>query len=422
MLTKNKRRVGVTIALLIGLGLVLSSTAMTPSQVTATPTISSTITNTETPTSTATSTQTPTSTPTPSVTPTYSIPEPLQTEIANVNEKLDNLQQNPFSTHGASIIDNLLAAWIFEVLSVFLGKKAVKVKIDQDKRDGKAVNKTLEDINIVLGYLFKVSFWLLVVLIIIWAIFTFGQPLTKPTSQSNLPSSSINSNQTETQNSEFPQPTPTPSDFPEKEAKLQYSLVTIIISSAIILLVLFTIPRAIARNQLKSYQGTIPKLDLQIIGRKLTPAGLLVLILLILPEPIDAFLSPIIVPYLLFAFFDIILLYPNSHLQDVVIKHYSKIIFLSVFGVWYSVFNVLLNYLYPFWSLINGFLQRIPLLTSDPFWRDTSLTLAQFIWNLIPLIFAISFALPPSRYIRKISEDKYIRRMINSGERRNEQE
>lgn len=423
---KQSRFLSVLVIVLVSAFFMLSTLAMYPIQeiATVTPEASLTSTATQTPTSTQTSSPT----PLPSATPTYSIPAPLQTEIANANEKLDDLKQNPLATHGSSILDNILAEAILWVGGLFFGKKAVKVKIDQDKLDGKAVNKTLEDINIVLGYLFKISFWFLVLLLIIWAMFTFGKPLTTSTSQLDLPSNSINSNQIETQNGNIPQPTP--SGFPEKEAELQYSLYFSLGISLVIILIFFSITGIISRNQIKKYESTFPKLDLEIVGRKLLPAIFLVLILIILPDPVEAFLSPIIIPYLLFAFFDVVLLYSNSHLQDIVVRHYPKIIFLSVFGVWFRVFQLLQNYLRPFWNVSAGYLQntlaeylrsRTPSFGSSIFWQQFPYTSVEFLWELLPITLAILYAISPSRKLRKISEEQYIRKMSRAGEREDEQ-
>ena len=403
-MTQSKKYIqpsGAVLAISIGFILLMSTAAMLPSQAAVTPTLETTATSTEQPTSTPTATQTSTSTPTPSATPTYSVPEPLQTEIANVNEKLDGLKENPWSTHSASIVDNLVAEGILWVLGLFIGKKAVKVKIDQDNLAGKAVNKTLEDINIVLGYLLKVSFWLLMVLIIVWAIFTFGQPLAQSASQLNLQSTSLNSNRTETQSNGTPQSTSTPSGVPEKEVELQNSLYFSFGLSLVIILVFFSITGIIEKNQIKKYESTFQKLDLDIAGRKLLPAIFLVLILNILPNPIEAFLSPIIIPYILFAFFDVVLLYSNSHLQDIVVRHYPKIIFLSVFGVWFRVFQLLQDYLRPILNVI---------------WQQFSYSSVRFLWELLPITLAILYSIIPSRRISKISEELYIRKMRKVGE------
>jgi hypothetical protein len=113
-------------------------------------------------------------------------------------------------------------------------------------------------------------------------------------------------------------------------------------------------------------------------------SALLVLLLLLLPWPVDVLLLPFLVRYFILTFFDAIWLYPNRNVKNFVIRHYSLLIFLAEFGVWLGFLQALQSILSPIWS---GFLAI--LINSAPSIDTTvAIVLAQIL-NVTPILIGI---------------------------------
>lgn len=442
---------------LISVGFLLSSPALAIGQATATPT-QFTGTNTKndsptfTPTTTITRTWTVTFTPLLSATPpqksTESVSEPVQTEFATINNKLDNLKPNPLATHGTNIFDNLLSSVIVAAWTALVGftKGILKFRNNQDQSATWGPNKTLINLETLLGDVFKTSLWVLFAFIAIWGIRYLSSSIGQQSSQSGLTIVSNKLDQIQKQlntlsavtSTAIPTSTPTvvptaatftnPNSQTSSNSIKGIGLSNQLVSAAILGVALFfflILACLVSRSQAKFFDTTLPAVDSDTFNKKLLPAIFLIFTLHLLPDPIEAILLPVFIPYILFTFFDLILFYPNMHLKDIAAKHYPKIIFLAVFGVWWGVFHVLLDYLYPLWNVADTYLQSVLIvflrtqayinLASSPvsieFWRQFPYMFFQFIWDLLAIILAVIFARVPSRQIQIVIKEKYIQKM-----------
>lgn len=132
-----------------------------------------------------------------------------------------------------------------------------------------------------------------------------------------------------------------------------------------------------------------------IIARLFTPI-VLALIILLLPYPVDALLLPFIVAYLITAFFEILRLYTNPTLMKIVVKHYSLLIYLAHFGVWFGFFNTLKIFLEPVWFVLS----------QSTFSRESNVPrlIVEFLWSWSTLGLAIIVAIPGWRRVKKETE------------------
>lgn len=413
-MTQSKKYIqpfGAVLAISIGFILLMSTAAMLPSQAAVTPTLETTATSTEQPTSTPTASQTSTSTLTltPSATPTYSIPEPLQTEIANVNEKLDDLKQNPFSTHGANIFDNLLSSLIVVVWTALVGlvKRLLKLKNEQDESAGRALQRGYVNLEAIFGDVFHFSKWLSIGLLIIWAVYQINDSISRLSKAIEL--SAVANPTAIPLNSATPYPTTSPTPYPTStlpngSSGLLLSSVKPIGVFVIFFFIFIIFASIISRNQAKIFESILPKHNMNVLGKKLLPAIFLVIILQLLPNPIDTFLLPVLIPFILLAFFDIVLLYPNSHLQSVVKRHYSKIIFWSVFFVWLGALQKLQSYLNSILNMIDNDADKLTI----------------YSWVLLPYVISFIYASRSSRQIRRVTKEKYIAKINETGSSKSE--
>lgn len=458
MYKKNNKIWRAIIITIIGIGLMLSTLAMTPKQeaITATPEPSDTVTLTFT--STATQAPTPTFTPSPSSTPTQTPTDNalvmIQTQNAEISQKLDNLKPNSTSkTNDAieSFVINLVSGafwdfvkWLFVVtglaaaISKFFRTQAVSA--------GVTPNRTLVNLETFLGDAFKVVLWVVIATVLVWSVYYLGQSISQSSSKTELISISNQlgqiQNQLNSSSSIIPTVTSTnyiTTDSPSSDAHRDTGSnsdanndTSKILDKSIVIFAIFTflflgLIWIISSNQSRFYENVLPKMDLDVLGRRLLPAVFLVFILQLLPSLISAVILPIMIPYILFAFFDIVLLYPNNHLQNLVIRYYRPIIFLSVFGVWLRAFQVFQNYLNVFWeSHGRASMQIIIAYLLDPQQSPLSIflpsnTLSQalkfldtFGWVLLPYLLALFYAGRPSRRIRKFAEERYIWKMTKA--------
>lgn len=446
---KSSKVLSIGLLLVVGVVFLLSTMAMMPSQATATPTVTISATNTKLPT--ATPTFTPTATPSPIPTPAYPSVEDIQKviepQLKEINAKIDVLSQDTLKSHVSNVFDNLVSSGVWAIMvavSAALGLTNIFVsaKVKKDKAQG--VTSNLDGFQQSL----KSGSWFIVLMIVIYflapILVIIGQaiiPLSQNTElislSQKLDEINLNldklANQTpvdnpiaQPQSPAFVYSAPTTNPGNTEENKTIDWQPSAWISLGFIGLFL-VVASFISRNQAKFYELDMSKVKWEELGKKLLPAIFLVLILYLLQDPIEAIVLPIIIPFVIFGLFDIVLLYPNSQLQAFVGKHYSKIIFLTVFGVWLRVFNVLQNYLYPYWGVTNNYLSQFamealhsqknnptyPTRAFDQFTYELPRYIPQLIWGLLPYILALLYTLIPWRKIRKIAEDKYVAKIKN---------
>lgn len=443
---------------IVGLILLLSTLAMVQYPSRATPKAILSITNTELPivvksaTSTVTLTPSPTTTPTPTSTPTSTVtltPSPtatpaypsveeidasLRDDFAQITSALDQIKNKPGPTHLSNIIDNLISNGIWEIFVALwaffgLGNIFFRVKAKKDKADGQV--SQYDDLAKSFSSALRFITITLIIYFLVPIMFFIGQSAIQSINGLQLASISQKLDRIEnqldvlspTEQAITPTPNSSTTQPPSNKTDLQMPLAIFL---GIVLVFLF-IASIIARSQTIVYVKPPPNLNWEVLGRKLLPAVFLVLILLLLPDPIEAILLLILIPFFIYSFFDVVILYPNFHLQDIVTKHYSKIIFLAVFGVWYRFFNLLQNYVYPFWYIIDGYLRnavvgffanqevytKIISSTSYQFWYELPYDLVQFAWTVMPIFLATIYTIIPWHRIRKISEEKYISKLIS---------
>lgn len=437
MSIKANKILSITLISTVGIVFLLSSLAMSPSQATPTPTSEPSATNTQLPTSipTVTATFTPSSTPSPIPTPAFpsaqDIHEELQSNFDQINAKLEKINQQTESSFLRSVRDNLVSNGIWDGF-LFLGGLALakiisKFKNDQDESRGKAPNKTLKNLEVAFDSGFRLFLTILIVYSLLVLAFSLIQSIPASTLQSQFPSQQLEPPLQATPTT-APNASPTYNPPPPVSPDSAFdSTVSLVIAVALLLFYLF-IAQLISRNQAKLHEISLPKLNWDELGRKLLPSGILILILYLLPYPVDSFLMPILTPFLIVGFFELVTLYPNSHLKNVFIKYYSIIIFVAMFGVWFSVFGILQGYVSPLWSVtsenlrsaINEYFRVQPIFNQRPpfisiqFWYNFPTLLMYFIWNLLPFVLALVFAIAPHKMTRKLIKEKYISKTITS--------
>lgn len=441
MLQKNQRNHFVIFfAILACSGLLLSSIAMTPYQA-MTPTPESSISNTplSTPTVTPTLTVTSTFTPTPSRTPTEGVPEAFQTEFASINTQLEGLRQDPAATHFANIFDNLVAAALVSLWTVLVGfaNGFLKFKNSQDKLSGRKPNGTLINLEVLFGDIFKVSLWILFAVILILGISSLGQSIRE--SESNAELANISNKLDEILNQmpsspaattasnpaispteiEFSSPLPTKSKPDQTSEDIMMLLLTVEAMALGLMAFFVYFSSGLAKFQAEIYEVHVSNVNFREIGISLLPAGLVVFILFLLPSPVDGILMPLLVPFLIFGFFDVIRIYPSPYLKNLVVTHYSKIIYIAQFGAWYGFLSILKNYANPFFGVYESMWQKViekAITFSTGQWDALLYRLPRSVWDLAPLLLAMILAIRPWRRIRKQSEKNQIIKIRESME------
>ncbi|HEY0605399.1 MAG TPA: hypothetical protein VGD58_20930 [Herpetosiphonaceae bacterium] len=130
-------------------------------------------------------------------------------------------------------------------------------------------------------------------------------------------------------------------------------------------------------------------------------AILLALIIMLLPYPADIFLLPVIVPYLVLTFFELVILYPSVALKAFINRRYSLFVFLAVFGSWASLFEVISYYLSPIWGTFPSFITEVFFSSAGVENMVSREIVRSFLANSIPLILALIVAIPGSIRLRK---------------------
>jgi hypothetical protein len=195
--------------------------------------------------------------------------------------------------------------------------------------------------------------------------------------------------------------TQTPGSTPEQDNEKKMIWLIAAEALGLSLLVFFIgFASKLSRNQARIYDVDVSKVNVQDIGRALLPAGFVAFLLLLLPSLVTGILMPLLVPFLLFGFFDVIRVYPNQYLKTLVATYYSKIIFIAEFGAWYSFLSVLKNYSGPFFAIYMSAWQAI---IRNQEWGTTINRWPQLIWDYAPFVLAILLAIRPWRRIRDLS-------------------
>jgi hypothetical protein len=127
---------------------------------------------------------------------------------------------------------------------------------------------------------------------------------------------------------------------------------------------------------------------------------------LLLPYPADTLVLPFIVQYFIIAFFNIVRLYPNRNLKQIVTRHYSLIIIIAVFGVWWNFGETIQLFLDPFWNANRS-------LPYNNILRNWVIGL-DFAWRIAPILLAVIVAVPHWRHIRKLSREKAVSKINKS--------
>ncbi len=234
----------------------------------------------------------------------------------------------------------------------------------------------------------------------------------------------------------IPAPTPPPTDEQKNRDAIIWFTVSVVVGVGILGLFAFLAGR-IAKHQTKIYDVKFSKVNFQEIGAALLPAGFLVLILSLLPSPVDTILMPLLIPFFILAFFDVVRLYPNQYLKNIVVTHYSKIIFWAEFGVWFGFLSVIRDYTYPFWNIFRTFWEnttrwildnQIQGILANQWIIDTKIpndllgsslrslpySLPQFFWDFLPLLLAVIFTIGPWHHIRNAVQANHITKIRQS--------
>lgn len=162
-----------------------------------------------------------------------------------------------------------------------------------------------------------------------------------------------------------------------------------------------------------SYDVNVSGVEVQELGRSLLPAGFVVLVFLILPNPVDAVLLPLLMPFLLFGFFDVVRAYPNLYLKQLVSKHYTRVIYYAEVGAWFGFLSVLQGYTAPLYQIHLGAWGWV---IGQAGWDRSLFDFPQIIWAWAPLLLAFCLAIRPSQRIREVAEQRHIREIQRSAE------
>lgn len=440
MVTKSGGVVGAATIVLAGIVFLLSTVAMSSNQDAPTPTSTLALTNTPLPTATFTATpiNTPTFTPSPTSTPAYpsasEIRQTLKSDFDQINARLDGISQKTEPSHLVNIVDNLISNGIWALLvavASFLGLARIFIGARARRSGTESPDSKYDNLAGPLNLAFIFILVMLIAYFLIPMLLFVGQTTMQAIGQVQLDSISQKLDRIENQLNGQPQVTPPvlpnlnySSNSPTNNIPdWQFPL-----GASIAMLAFFMgVAVVISRNQAKIYGIEFFNVDWQQVGRKLLPAVFLILVLDLLPYPIDTFLLPILIPFFMFAFFDVVTLLPNQHLKRLVVRHYSLIIFIAVFGVWNGVFEFIQRIAYPIWNGIDsGFQSAIesfihnpnviqrPSFISQRLWEYLPYSLPYFAWEWLPLILALFFAIIPWRQIRKIAKEKYIPKIADS--------
>lgn len=378
-------------------------------------------------TPTQTTTPTPTLSPSPTLTPTSPCPSvqdirnALSQDFSEIKELID--QRAGPQTWGENLGVELVGSVLWESLTVvfllslpIVGKIALKLKLTK----GKAPSETDKMLNSVLDAVI-ITYSVVLVLLL------FSLSLSRKIDSQALGKTDLNAIVERLERIEsklqvqpnvditrtpiptmrvFPSSIPTNSQTLNPYAKLNPIITSVLLLSlsANVLLVLIYGKRK-SQPEAPEFQPITKKLH-DLPDKELFAAILLALVILLLPYPTDTFLLPFIIQYFIFAFFDIVHLYPNQHLKEIVIRRYSLLIFFAEFGVWFSFLSALRNFLYPVWNIIHRIIVQ-GFLADFVRWLDSS-------WEFAPLVLAVIIAVPSWLRLKKLSKEKAIPKILES--------
>src|SRR3989304_722737 len=159
------------------------------------------------------------------------------------------------------------------------------------------------------------------------------------------------------------------------------------------------------------------------MGRDLLPPVALALIVILLPSTVETIIMPLIVHLFIFAYFDLIRLYPNQYLKMLTVNHFSKIIFLAEFGVWYSFFKVFVDYFRSTGDLVRELIRaRVEVIINlvlGNYLASHGLVLSsyyvqEFLFTFLMLLFAFVFSAIAARRIKKYATKNIIPKIAAS--------
>ncbi|MBV6452081.1 MAG: hypothetical protein MHPDNHAH_02832 [Anaerolineales bacterium] len=442
-MTRNRRKIWSAIIIAIMSGSILSILAMTPYQeaATSTPEPSNTATLTFIPTATLTVTPSPSATPTQ--TPTDNAFLALQTQNAEIIQKLGTLEQNYASQKNddtKSFAVNLVSEAFWDFIKWFFSVTGLAAAITkflriQAESAGKTPNRTLINLEVLFRDAFKVALWIVIAFTLIWSVYYLGQSIRQSSDSTELVSISNKLDEIQDQINSSSIATPminpvsapvgtqsvlSPQNPPAPDQDSENNMFLLLVAEAMGLgIVAFFVyfSSKLTKHQTKIYEANVSNVNFQEIGTSLLPALLIVLMLLLLPSPVDSILMPLLIPFLVYGFFEVIRIYPSLYLKKLVLAHYSKIIYIAQFGAWYSFFSTLKNYASPFFEIyqtvwgrlvfkISAFINGLP--------SDLLSQLPQIVWDFVPLLFAFGLAVKPWRRIKMQAETTQIMKIKES--------
>lgn len=130
-------------------------------------------------------------------------------------------------------------------------------------------------------------------------------------------------------------------------------------------------------------------------------SGLLVLIVLLVPWPVEGLMLPFLLRYFLLAVFDSVSLFPRNRPKRWVIRHYSVLVFLAAYGVWLGFVRAILGIFAP---LITPVLVGLAAgITKFEFGNVNPYLVGSIsvIPEVAPALIALLLALPEWRALRK---------------------
>lgn len=101
---------------------------------------------------------------------------------------------------------------------------------------------------------------------------------------------------------------------------------------------------------------------------------LLVLLIILLPSPADAFFLPFLIRNIVIVIFDAIWLYPNRYVKNIFFRYYSQMILLAEIGVWWNFLRTIVSFFEPFLYRLSYILEIglpvVAIILAIPNWRS----------------------------------------------------
>lgn len=323
-------------------------------------------------------------------------------------ETSGNIASNVFSNFLWEYMFNPLVTILLTFIGSFsvVGKIALKIKDNRIASKGKVSSKTDKKLNSILDVII-IAYVVIFVLFLLNVLFITQGAVQI---QSNNEITPIIERLDRIENLLQTQPD---SDNSNSQVENYYSgrnlyiILALLLSVGANLLLLF-----IYGGRQKNYELTESSpMNIQVsdsTDKHILPAVLLALILLLLPYPVDTLLLPFIVQYFMLAFFDVVYLYQNQHLKRIVIRHFSLLILLAEFGVWFSFFEAFRRLFFSAWNSIQ------PLVQDTPYAELISGQLIFDFWEIAPFPLAVLLAIPGWFQLTRLARDKAIPKIIES--------